>query len=268
MKERRLMRFHRFKLLVALAVALAAFPLSVAHASNDWVDTELRTDLSSVANAHDYITDVYAVAKPSSGAFGDFTTGWLGADIGSSSGFSQVGLMTDSGGVYWFVYSYLGVTCLRGSQAWGSLGCKGAYGDYATLGGWQQVELVTYGQGYWIARVYNSSGSPVDIARINSSAMNIVTGFQDGEEGYSESSDPDLTMNYLHWHPKYMTGSGWQDWPASPSDGGPAGANNYLQTQPTGECPGYYGANIDQAGDNRYWQTTNGAPTCSANPLF
>ena len=258
----------KLKLLTVLVLALVALPTSVARASNDFVDTELRVDLSSVDNAQDYITNVYAAAQPNTGG-SDFTTGWLGVYLAQYNGtvysgqFSQVGLMTDQGGVKWFVYAEPGVTCLRGSQAWGSLGCVGAYNDYATLGAWQKVEMVTYGQGYWIARVYNSSGSSVDVARINSSSLHIYRGFQVGEEGYSEATDPYLTMSYYHFHPQYMTGSGFQDWPASSG-----GQNNYLFTSPSSICPGYYGASINVNNDPRFWFTGSGATTCNANPLF
>ena len=44
------------------------------------------------------------------------------------------------------------------------MGCKGDAGDLVTLGPIHLVELVTYGQGNWIARVYDHFGGQVSDA--------------------------------------------------------------------------------------------------------
>lgn len=262
----------RFALIAAFLLWLAT-PLAAAFAGNDFIDTELRVDQSAVNGSRDYLHTIWVGGRPNNGAGGDFTTAWLGVDLAVYNGtvysakFSQVGFMTDKVGVRWFVYSEAGATCLSGTAAWGTLGCVGNYSDRATIGSWQKVEMVTYGQGFWIARVYDKNGSALDVAKFNSSSLKIYRGMAVTEEGYSESTDPYLLASFWHNHPKYMVwGTGFVDWPASSS-----GHNNYLFTSPSGICSAHYSANLNWGGDARVWFAGSTGPTpavCSANPQF
>jgi hypothetical protein len=263
-------------LLLATIALTAAFVPTIASAGNDFVDTELRVDLPVIFQARDYIAYVAPTAKPAS--TGAYTNGWLGLNLASYTGatysaqFSQVGLMTYNTGVQWFVYAEPGVQCLRGTNAWVGTdgvvrGCVGSFSDLVSVGQWTKVELVTYGQGFWIARVYDQNSVGHDVAKIWSTSLRIYRAFQVSEEGYWVSSDPYLTMSYYHWHPQYMAGGqGFQDWPAS----GSTGSTNYLFTSPSTICPGHYGAYLRLSGDPRYWFDGNvtGAYACSTNPQF
>jgi hypothetical protein len=167
--------------------------------------------------------------------------------------------MTDSGGVKWFVYAEPGVQCLRGTTAWGTRGCVGAYSDLVGLNQWVKVELVSYGQGFWIARLYDTKGLGHDVAKIWSNSLTIYRGMDVSEEGWWTSTDQYLTMAYYHWHPKYMVwGQGFRDW----MDG------NYLFTSPGSLCASHYGAWVTLAGDPHYWWAGNGGPTCYVQYLF
>ena len=264
----------RMSLLLGVMLFLGTIALpSLAFAGNDFVDTELRVDLSSVYQSRDYVHTIWVGGRPNTGAGGDFTTAWLGVYLAQFNGtvysgkFSQVGFMTDKVGVRWFVYSEAGVQCLQGNPAYGNFGCMGNYGDRATVGNWQKVELVTYGQGFWIARVYDRYGNPLDVAKFLSSSLRIYRGMAVTEEGYSESADPYLLASFWHNHPQYMVwGSGFRDWPASSG-----GNNNYLFTSPSAICSGHYSANLNWGGDARIWYAGSTGPTpavCSANPQF
>ncbi len=264
------------QVLMILVVLLCLFP-PAAKAGNDFVDTELRVDQQSVNQAHDYSALVAATNGPAVNSPCCFSTGWLSAFLGQYNGtvysgqFSQVGLMTDNqGGIYWFVYAEPGVQCLRGTQAWvggtpaAVRGCVGAYNDLVTRGNWTKVELVTYGQGFWIARVYDQNSVGHDVAKIMSTSLKIYRASVVGEEGYAAATDPFLTMSYYFWHPQYMvSGQGFHDWPATSRAG-----SNYLFVSPASVCPGPYGAALKLSGDARFWWDGNGGATCSANPLF
>ena len=77
-------------------------------------------------------------------------------------------------GIHWFVYSEDGVTCLRGQLYFQNKGCIGDPGDMGVgLNLWTKVELVTYNQGIWIARVYDQGGGAVDVATFPDTSVTI-----------------------------------------------------------------------------------------------
>lgn len=97
---------------------------------------------------------------------------------------------------------------------------------------------------------------------------------QDGEEGWTDLTDPYITMNFYHRHPLYWNGSTWTDWPASPSKGGPPPGPgnqtaNHFVTNPLSECPAHYGGILNYSDDSRYWYTGSGGSTCAGlnNPI-
>jgi hypothetical protein len=265
-----------FVLRIITSVFAACFIIGVTAivvlAGNDFVVGYLRVDLSEVYNARDYRVLLNADNQPS-GGYPDFTNGWFGVDLANGNGpspypdqFTQVGLVTKSDGIHWFVYAEPGVTCLRGNQTYGTLGCEGVSGDLVSLSTWHWVELVSYGQGYWIARVYESNEVAHDVARISSTSNRIYTATSTTEEGYTVSQDPYLTASFHHWHPQYMTTNGFQDWPQSE----PGHFSEIYTTDLNGQntfCPQYYGANPVEWGDERAWFAGTGGQQCNW-PLF
>jgi hypothetical protein len=123
-----------------------------------------------------------------------------------------------------------------------------------------QVELVTYGSGFWIARVNDKDGKAYDVAKIWSNSAYIYDADVDIEEGYSQSQDPHLAARFYVWHPQYFDNDlgSFKDWP--PSLGG---NTNELYAYPSSICPQYYGAIIDTK-DPRYWYAGTGGNTCNS----
>jgi len=240
------------------------------NAGNDFIGVDLRTDLASVYTAQDYQVWISSNAGPS-GNYPTFTTGWLSVNLDDEPGdyghlFTQVGLMTDSLGIYWFVYAEPGVECLRGSYAWYNstlgkyLGCKGVNADIVNFGHLHRVELVTYGEGFWIARVEDNLGIPYDVAKILSDSPYIYDADVVFEEGWTQSQDPFETGYFFMRNPGYNNWStGFSAWPTS----GPGG-NNTLYPLPSNICPQYYGAVLDINADPRYWFAGTGGIICNA----
>lgn len=237
---------------------------------NDFVVGELRVDLSEVYDSKDYRVLLLANDKPN--ASGGMTVAWLGLDLAQYNGqlysaqFSQVGLYTDNVGLYWFVYAEPGVTCLRGTTQFGTCmggrpcGCIGTSSDIVSLGTWHWVELVTYGQGYWIARVYDTNTNAYDVALIWSTSPRIYFAQSTTEEAYTVAQDPFLTASFYHWHPQYMQwGTGWQEWPRSR---GNIVSNSTIWVSPSSICPSHYGATPNMFGDERSWYAGTGGQTC------
>jgi len=127
---------HRAKSLIR-ALAICTVLLTVAApvlAGNDFIQGELRVDRYEVYTACDYQTLLYA-GEGSNAPFPWFTCAWLSVHLTSESeGFTQVGILTDQTGVYWFAYSYLPVTILRGWPKWPGHGCQGIPNDIVQLG--------------------------------------------------------------------------------------------------------------------------------------
>nr|MBA3570267.1 hypothetical protein [Pyrinomonadaceae bacterium] len=133
---------------------------------NSFVGVELRVDTIPITHAGKYSHRLWAGIERSDRAQeGEFVTAWFsvnlapyqhdsaGTTIVYSGKFSQVGLMVTATGIRWFVYSEAKVECLRGTKYWGDIGCLGEVSDLVDDGYWHTVELVSTGQGYWLARV-------------------------------------------------------------------------------------------------------------------
>lgn len=104
-----------------LLVATVFVPLLV-HAANEFVITELRTDISSITTGSylNYQHYIYAADAPDNPDL-DFTTGWFAVNLNSNldlNYFTQVGILTRQDQAQWFVYSEATVQCLRGTYAW------------------------------------------------------------------------------------------------------------------------------------------------------
>jgi hypothetical protein len=239
---------------IAFMISFVLFP-STAFASNDFMTGELRVDLTEINLAHDYVSSINVGGLPTTGDSSDFTTGWLGIDLPA---FVQVGFMTKTTGVRWFVEEFTSGTiqCFHGVYlpiTGGGEACYGDFSDRATIGNFQTVELVTYNQGFWIARVYDQFGNALDVAEIDyaTPTNNITRATVTSEEYYAEAPDPYILANFTHSHPKYFiggTGNPFAEWSAS--DGT---HNNYISPSPSGICPKHYYAKFNQGGDSRVW---------------
>jgi hypothetical protein len=260
--------------MVVVMILLLILPTSIVYAGNSFAPAVFRIDSSSLYNARDYITYIHTNSQPPSGtASQGYLSAWLGIDLAQFNGqtnsalFSQVGILMDSLGARWFVYSEAGVSnCRAGStSAFGGKGCIGQYSDLVGIGGWFQVELVTYNQGFWVARVYNYNGAS-DVARITSGNLRVYDVNNTVEEVYAGSNDPMIPGGFLFYRPRYMQwGTGFQLWPASSN-----GNNNYIYMSPPQICPPYFKALTNLANDPRYWYAGTGSKPglCTANPLF
>ena len=261
---------HKVVTATAALFALAATTMSIAFAGNDFLVAELRVDLPVVYNARDYIIEFTATGQPL-GHYPDYTTAWLGTNLAQGNGqtfsdqFSQVGLLTDSQGLHWFVYAEPGVICLQGTPVWGPRGCKGSLGHIATMGNPSQVELVSYpGQGFWIARVYDSTGNADDVAKILSSGSRIYRAYSAMEQGYTTSQNQYLYASFYQSHPRYFAPTA-TEWPLSDS----TDISSIHATDLNGQnsfCPAQYGAEISPPpfhNDPRKWWTGTGGSVCS-----
>lgn len=258
-----------FAVLVVCATMLVTAGVALA-AGSDFIIGDLRVDLSEIYNAQDYRVLLLANDRPSTS--GGIATGWLGLDLAPYNGqlysaqFSQVGLYADSSAVYWFVYAEPGVTCLRGTTQFGTCmngrpcGCVGALNDLVTQGTWHWVELVSYGQGYWIARVYDTNSNAYDVAQIWSTSTRIYHAQSTSEEAYTPVQDPFLTVNFYHYHPQYMQwGVGWRE--RARSTGNSPGSS-FIRAWPANICPNPYAATPNMFGDERAWFAGTGGQVC------
>ena len=265
-------KFLRYILSVGLTFTLSfvLFTSTVFAGGNDLVWGELRVDLDGVNLAHDYIVSIQTAGLPSNGGSLDFTAGWLGIDVPV---FLQVGYMTRKTGVHWFIkeFSSSTIECFQGTYkvvGGGGEACYGDLSDHASIGNFHRVELVTYNQGFWIARVHDQYENPLDVARINfrPSSCSISRAIVSTEETYTEASDPHMIAYFWYSHPKYFiggTGYPFAEWPAT------SGTNrNYIRRQPTNICPSWYYAKLNWQGDPRVWyagSATQGSGVCSGN---
>lgn len=266
------------------------FPLMAQGVQqNDFLAVELIHNIQEVWEARDYNSWVLAGDKPTSGGTANYTTGWLALHVEPGAplnGFTQAGVLTTEFGARWFVYSTVGIVepCLVGSPEWprqggGYNGCVGDYGymagnpPYATT--WLKPELVTYGQGFWIARIWDDYGNVIDAAKINSTNTVITRAYVASEETWTSATNPQLRMLFYHWHPQYMRwGTGWQEWASSYGPGGSTNfLNSYREPNPPGgfPCPSIYASATNLGGDPRYWASSNYGGSfvaCSINPLW
>jgi hypothetical protein len=262
---------------ILLVVSLFLSDFSLVHAGEDgWLTATLRTDLTAVRTAKDYITFLEIVQYPNSNIQWQnqwWSKGYLKIYIPNTppSVFMEVGIRLRK--LYdplvaprkWYVDAPgpgLSIQCLRGTYIQFS-SCVGDDNDsLTTTAAEYRFELVTYGDGFWIARVQNMSTLQIaDVARISTSstvANNVFVSMW-----LKEGSDPPPNKAiFRHRDPSYMVwGSGFQLWPLSSG-----GNNNTVAAVSLVGCPQYYkGASVG----TRTWLAGNlAAGSCTINPLF
>ncbi|MEZ4672753.1 MAG: hypothetical protein R2932_00715 [Caldilineaceae bacterium] len=149
-------------------------------------------------------------------------------------------------GRYWYVHSTYSVQCLRGSAAPNGHHCSGLRGDSLTSTSSEyRLELVTYGSGFWIARVKNVTTNEIaDVAKIYIPQTTIANLF--ASTYINEMAGGVSTGILRHRYTQYMYG-GFQVWPTSFN-----GNNNTLIANSLGTtCPNTYSGKTNYNGDIR-----------------
>jgi hypothetical protein len=262
----------RILILGIVVLFLQSFVYNAVSAGNDFIAVDMRTDTEALSNAYGYRVWLGASGKPY-GNFPTFTTSWISINLNDDPGlfghaFTQVGIMTDVRGVFWFVYSELGVVCQRGSYGWWNwdalkyLGCKGQIEDLVGFDTLHRFELVTYyGENFWTARVYDEYDNAYDVARFPTTYKQIYDADVVMEEGYAQITDPYEYGSFYMYHPQYEYNGNYQDWPVTvyPSV-------NQLRPYPLEVCPTHYSATINLIGNPRFWHagSNSAGQTCFA----
>lgn len=243
---------------------------------NDFVILQLATDQFWQAHGADYKTSILVNAIPtgytcSGGGYGcSSATDWLAL---YTPRFFQIGFLAQQDGVEWFVETvdngngHLTVTCLQGTSGWGGQGCEGGWGSRVGLGTYQDFELVTYNQGFWVLREYDQYGQPLDVATINDTSLTINGAQVAAEEAWNGQEDQFVNMQYYNKHPlHFVSNVGFIDWEPS----GSTGQKNYIWVSPGNYiiCPSPYGATKDINNDSHWWYSGTGGWLCTQNPLF
>lgn len=259
------MRNLRYFVSIFLVIILSLGIFHIALAGNSFIIGDLRVDLPEVYNARDYRVHIAPGGLPTTGDNRDFTTAWLGVFLGQYDGstgsgkFSQVGIETTKLGVKWFVYAEPGVTCLRGTKHPTLSECIGDFGDLVSLNTYTRVELKkNLNEPYWRAIVYDVNSVGYVVAQIPDNSNRIYLARSDTEEGYYESTDPFIAASFYHWHPQYVNGTSWTDWPTSTGGAG----NSKIYASPSSICPAHYGATPNVYGNERAWWAGSGGVVC------
>lgn len=260
--------FQNLLLVLMIITTLFSNPGSAAASGSTFLSADLRTDLPEIQTAGDFRVKIAAMSLPSEG-FPSYTAGWLGIDLDktdSPSGprLTQVGIMADQMGIYWFTFSQAPIRCLQGTSAWWSdseqryLGCKGELNSHVSLGVFHTFELVNYGQGEWIARVFDSTDTGHDLAVITHPGETVYDVDVTFEEAYHQEEDPYLKSSFVFYRPQYNTWlpeTGFADWPASQAQ-----YKNTLYVDgasPEEICPTHYSIKAMYQASPRAWYAGN-----------
>lgn len=250
---------------------------AVSAAGNTFFTADLRTDLPEVYSAGDYRVKIAAERLPAT-AFPSYTAGYLGINLAppeSASQITRVGLMADQTGLYWFVYSQSLIRCLQGTPVWWSdalgqyQGCKESAIQMIQQGFSHTVELVSYGQGEWIARVFDTAETGYDIAVITNPGEQVYDADVNFEEAYVQLQDPYLSSAFVFYRPQYNTwnsAEGFADWPANST-----WHRNTLYADSasnTDLCPSHYAVKSMYGSPRAWYAGTSGVATACSLTLF
>lgn len=246
-------------LIVLILTTLFSTNSGVNAAGSTFLSADLRTDLQEIQTAGDFRVKIAATSLPSEG-FPSYTAGWLGIALDKMGTPTQVGIMADQMGIYWFAFSQAPIRCIQGTSAWWSdteqryMGCKGDLNSLVSLGVFHTVELVNYGQGEWIARIFDAADNGYDLAVIDHPGETIYDVDVTFEEAYLQEEDPYLESSFVFYRPQYNTWSpenGFADWPASQAQ-----YNNTLYidgASPEEICPTQYSIKTMYQASARAW---------------
>ena len=268
------MNFQKiFGPIFAFALILALSTPAFANNGWDYMGGELRVDLPEVSSAKDYRVWIATNSVPNlQDPTSSTTSAWLGVYILPAPTFFQVGILVDNAGFHWFAMTDgPQISCLQGNFFYTTLPYKGCMGD---PGVWispprpQQFELLTYSDGYWYARVWESDGTGHDVAKIPLSSVIINRAnatFEQAWAGYD--SNPYNNALFTFSHPQYMKpGVDFQDWPNSKRTPSSTPQTSYIfpaGTNGDAFCTVQYGAVWNFGNDPRGWYA--GTKTSSLN---
>jgi hypothetical protein len=254
---------------IGLITALLFSTFSLAYAEDGWLTATLRTDLSALRTAQDYITIVDIQQLPTQ--LGQLDDGYLKTySTIAPSIFMEVGIsiakpeFANPPRVWYVKASGYTVQCLRGFSI-GDYACSGERNDSLTATDAEyRLELVTYGGGFWIVRVQNMTTLQIaDVAKIFNSTTTVEKVFASTWIQEGGVSSPPNVGSFVHKFPSYMVwGSGFQLWPASSG-----GNNNTLVAGSLNGCPSFYSAKVFSP---RVWLAGYSSipGSCNINPLF
>lgn len=279
-------RHALFTMLVTFC--FSQFFISSVHAAEHTLEGNLRTDPSAVYQARDYTTYTLAKREPIVYAVnrGDsyFRAGIAGSIFSDS--YVEVGIrLFGNGNSKWYVRTLhaIAIDCLiPGSilivQPNAYRECQGSVTiqPIISIKKWYRLQVVTYNQGFWIARIYDDTGYPRDVARVYepSNLLRIGGTYQSTRiEAYPGSF---AGVSFNHWHPYFMAGGSWVLWPLSNSSLPTFSRNKFWVAgtcSPVATTPSYKGF-LQLSGDPRFWfagywdSSTTYTPTCNSDPMF
>ncbi len=246
--------FHKFGIFVLSFVIILSIPnLAYANTGNDHIGGELRVDLPIVSNSGDYRVSIAGNGPVNNwDTTPSYTSAWLAVYLPV---FFQVGMVVNSTGYHWFAMTDgPQIECLAGTTWNSTPPYKGCIENlnlthYISPGYYQDVEIVSYMDGYWIARFYEVDGTPHDVARIPSNAQTVTRVSANFEEPWVADSDPYLPAVFAFRHPQYMVwGDDFRDWPISTNDN-----KSIIYPSGPGLCPLHYGAVLLWGNEPRTW---------------
>ena len=209
--------------------------------------------------------------------------GWLGIHPGSThvNNFIQVGITSSFNRTSWFVsldpnFNNTGVPqilCLRGIPSWYDInnrahGCLGNSGDLGIgLQNWGRFQLVTYGDGKWIARVRNNATNQVaDVAFIYNSNTTLASAEVTMEEWWSGlGGNPWVNGGFYSNDLKYRTGSYWAHWPSNIGSNYGNATIGTVSNSGSQICPDHYRVQSYVQGNPYLWYlgVAGSNPLCS-----
>ncbi len=276
---------------LSVAIFVAVFFYGIANADDiivyNQLIAEFRHDKANIKNSQGYAIQIATGTNLPNLQWPSFTAGWIaielqpraGADCGGtfSCEFSQVGIMSTSRGIRWFVYAEPGVKCYRGNPAWvtdKTRGCIGNIGDLIQPSTLHMFDLQTYDSTpYWLAHVYDANKQMYYVAKILTNDRVAYRIYSASEQAWDKTElqqNPFANLDYQYYRPqrKRTNGSGtFRDWEVSI-------APNYNFTfakASDGEniCPpvGPYGFWI-YANTPPMWYAGTSGQNCNLRPLF
>jgi len=144
-------------------------------------------------------------------------------------------------------------------------GCLGNVGDLGVdLHLWVRVQMVTYGSGKWVVRVYDVNGNPHDVADVYNTNQTLARAEVDTEEswfGNSPSENPWVDLGFYNLDLKYKSGGSWLSWPAG----------NLAEYSASGAdiCPSHYRVVPNAQGNSGMWYAgIGGVGTVCSGSLY
>jgi len=262
-----------------LFVLLMFIPATMqAQGDTNIVTITFPVSNNTVSSAGDYYVNIISFTPPNANVArdarqgqadlsGNYTMNYLELYPETTSStllpFLRVGLLTTDDGVYWFAsgprehVDAPTITCYRNSfEFWSNsqgrhTGCIGRADDLGIgFETWHRVQLVTYNDKDWVAKITNVDGYIHDVARfkaINGKRLNLASVVMETRRT-DPDSNPWVKAKYYNFDFKYRNG-GWMQWPSN--IGGNYGSNKIIASNTI--CPSFYGVAHNFSGQPYLW---------------